>query len=299
MSPPTRLVLIEGSIGAGKTTATAILAEQLRADLAGTRVGVVAVAEGDVDHPADLERVAAVDEATFDALLEAHPIHADALRAVASPSTVPGVRLVRYGVLERDHRAVPASMVQALAAHDAYELALLEHVRHRMAHWREFVRRVGSGTDVWVLDCCAIQNPVTVALVRDDAPIEVSVDLVTGLLDAAATLSPVVVHLRPSDPGAAFERAVAERPAWWRDHVIGYYTGRRLGRRLNATGVEGTVEVLRHRAEAEEQALAAAETHGVRVSRVTTDDADSVEEALASISAAVAAGWSAADDTRT
>lgn len=299
---PTRLILVEGSIGTGKTTVTAVLADALRGALAASAVGVRTVVEGDPEHPADLEQVAVLEATELAALRARYPQHANALRVVSSPSpTHPDRMLVGYGVLDRDHGPVPPELRETLAPHDAYELPLSDHVRLRTALWSDFVNRASMNEEVWVIDCCAVQNPLTIALVRDDAPVATAVDFVARLLDAAAPLAPVVVHLRRDDVAQAFLEAVDERPEWWRDHVVGYYTDHALGRRLGAAGVAGTIEVLRRRADAEDVVLDALEARDVRVERIVTArrEESGPTAALARIAGDAAAGWLEARPVRT
>nr|WP_297424832.1 hypothetical protein [uncultured Actinotalea sp.] len=249
---PPRLVVVEGSIGTGKTTTAHRLAEAVAAR--GARVRLVA--EGDVEHPADLEQVALVDPGDLGGLLAEAPGWGDRVRAAARPDRA-GL-LVAYGVLERDHGPLPEPLRSALQARDAYEQPLPVHTRLRREQWATFVGDAVAGPDdVVVLECCLVQNPLTVTVLRDDAPEEALHELVGSLLAGAAPLRPVLVHLRRPDVGAAFRAAVAQRPPWWRDHVVQYYTGRGLGRRLGAVGIEGTVEVLRRRAEVEGRLLEA------------------------------------------
>jgi hypothetical protein len=246
---PPRLVLVEGSIGTGKTTTARRLAEAL----ATRGVRARAVVEGDVAHPADLEQVALVPPDVLAGHLVAAPEWSDRVRRAARRDRA-GL-LVPYGVLERDHGPLPPALREAFGQRDAYELPLPVHLRLRREQWAGFVRDTEAGDDVVVLECCVVQNPLTVTLLRDDAPEEALRDVVVDLLATAAPLEPVLVHLRHADVGAAFRRAVAERPGWWRDHVVGYYTGRGFGRRLGVEGVDGVVEVLRHRALVEERLL--------------------------------------------
>lgn len=246
---PTRLILVEGSIGTGKSTTARLLARALSDRGTPAR----AVLEGDLEHPADLESVALLVADELDELLAEHPGWAGPLRAVTT-GNAEGL-LVAYGVLERDHGPVPERLAARLRARDAYELPLAEHIRTRLARWEGFVAGVCARDEVWVLECCFLQNPLTVTLLRDDAPEDLLVGFVGDLARLAAPLSPVVVHLRADDVGEAFRAVMSERPAWWLDHVIGYYTGRGLGHRLGGTGVEGTVAVLRERASVEERVL--------------------------------------------
>lgn len=175
----------------------------------------------------------------------------------------------------------------------AYDLPLDEHVRVRTERWRAFVARAAAGEEVWVLDCSLVQNPVTIAHVRDDAPLARVRGFVAALVDDAAPLAPVVVHLRRQDPAAAFERAVAERPREWLDAVVAYYAGGAVGRRLGADGVPGTVRVLAERAAVEERVLADLPARVVRLTTVP-DGIDAVLPRLVALADDVAAGWRAA-----
>ncbi|MDT0165662.1 hypothetical protein Q9R32_08845 [Actinotalea sp. AC32] len=277
----TRLLLVEGLIGTGKSTTTWMLSQE--AERAGARVRTVY--EGDPAHPADHESVAWLPAGELDALLDDptgdDPTVASALRAAARPAD--GGLLVPYGLVARDHGPLPEPLAARLRERDVYEQPLDRHVRLRTEQWAGFVADAATSDDVWVLDCCFLQNPLTMAVVHAGAPEEELVAFVGALASLAAPLEPVVVHVRRDDVDRCFRAAAADRPREWLDAVVEYYTSGGLGRALGVTrDVAGAVEVLRHRAAVEERVL---DLLGLPVVAVDTDrlDRDAVRPLLAGL----------------
>ncbi|GGC16956.1 hypothetical protein GCM10010972_32820 [Cellulomonas carbonis] len=256
------------------------------AERAGARVRTVY--EGDPAHPADHESVAWLPAGGLDGLLDGPTDGAldasavgSALRAAARPAD--GGLLVPYGLVARDHGPLPEALAARLRERDVYEQPLDRHVRLRTEQWAGFVADAATSDDVWVLDCCFLQNPLTMTVVHAGAPEEELVAFVGALASLAAPLEPVVVHLRRDDVDRCFRAAAADRPREWLDAVVGYYTSGGLGRALGVTrDVAGAVEVLRHRAALEERVL---DRLGLPVVAVDTDrlDQDAVRSVLADL----------------
>ncbi len=71
--PASKLILIEGIPGSGKTTAAQFVANWLQNRAYSTALSL----EGDLDHPADFESVACLDEDEYNALVRQFPAYQD------------------------------------------------------------------------------------------------------------------------------------------------------------------------------------------------------------------------------
>jgi hypothetical protein len=182
VSPRPRLVLVEGVAGTGKTT-TATTVHRLLADGgAPTRL----LLEGDVAHPADHEQVAVLDRDGWSALLARHGSAAAApalepLLEAVPPGLLPpapglGRRddavLVPYGLLRREHPGLSDALLADVAGRDVYEQPVDVWRALTLHRWRRFVAAAVGSPTTWVLDCCFLQNPLTVLLARHDVPVD-------------------------------------------------------------------------------------------------------------------------------
>ena len=83
------LVLIEGIMGAGKTTTAQFVDETLQRLGLETKVYL----EGNLDHPADYDGVAVVDEHELEAICQAYPEYAETLWGLAEAAPQSGEKM--------------------------------------------------------------------------------------------------------------------------------------------------------------------------------------------------------------
>jgi hypothetical protein len=216
-----QLILVEGLPGSGKTT-TAKLVQQI---LAKKGIEGKLFLEGDLDHPADFESVACLSEG------EIHFQHISEFRKVGDDYLVP------YRKLGLD-----------LSDKDIYELPFEKNQELIAANWGRFAKEAEG---VHIFECCFIQNPVTVGMIKYGTQDEQVIGYVKELEAQAAGLHPLLIYIDRDDVEEAFLKAVEERPKEWSQFFTGYYTQQGYGKRHGLTGIQGTIEVLKARKELE------------------------------------------------
>jgi hypothetical protein len=232
-----RLILVEGIPGSGKTTLAAHLHERLVSRGLPARL----YGEGDVDHPADFESVAHFSRADYADLLGRHAAQQPLLERYA---LLQGDDcFVAYGRLRRDEAsAAPEALLGELARRDVYETPLADtYCRLIVERWMRFARQAASGAEVFVFECCFLQNPLTVLIGKHNQGREAASRLIHALAAAIQPLRPALVYLWQPDARAALERIAAERPREWREHVTGYFTGQGWGRAAGLSGFDGVI----------------------------------------------------------
>lgn len=232
-----RLILIEGVPGSGKTT----LARDVRDLLARDGVATRLVLEGDLTHPADFEMVAHYRRANFDALLDRHPAARRTLQARVE--VVGDDCFVPYRLIASQHpQALGDDLLAELAAHDVYETPT-PHTYCRLARerWARFVAVARRAPEIVILESCFLQNPLTVLLAKHNLEPEAATRHLRDLAAIVHPLTPVLVYLWQNDTRATLERAARERPAEWLNFVIGYVTGQAWGRATGLGGFDGMV----------------------------------------------------------
>ncbi|MCR6491113.1 hypothetical protein [Cellulomonas sp. P24] len=247
MSQP-RLIVLEGVAGSGKSTLARYVGDLL--ERRGTAHHVVV--EGDLNNPADHESTAWLSTTDYADLLEDHPGDAGPVRACAEAHE--GGLLVPYGVL-RETGQVAASTLDALARHDVYELPEQLYRRLALRRWRAFAEQAAAAPDVWVLDCCLLQNPITMLMVKHNCNPQTVREHIRAVVESVSALDPVVVQLVQDDIRATLDRAIAERPTAWAESFVGYHTQQAYGRDHSLQGLDGAVQVLTARRHLEDELL--------------------------------------------
>jgi hypothetical protein len=121
--------------------------------------------------------------------------------------------------------------------------------------WEAFVAQALTTDTTYVLECCFLQNPLTMGLIKYDLPKETLRAYINRLATIIAPLQPVLVYVDQPDVERSFRRALNERPPEWADGFVSYYTEQAYGVNRSLSGVEGTIAILRERKALEHQLL--------------------------------------------
>jgi len=233
-----KLILLEGVPGSGKTTAGINLQGFLDSNNIPSRFW----REGDFDHPADFEGIAHMSEAQFEDLLVRHP---ELVELIQDQTSVRGTDyLLKYRKLQHLHpQAIPQTLIDELSLLDVYDgLPMDEYCRLALDRWQDFCNVMKDSEEVTLMECVYLQNPLTVLLARHDVDPQFAHQHIERLTDIIHDLNPLVIYLHPRDVTAALQHVRAERPQEWADFVIWYLTGQEYGRSHHLKGYEGVIQ---------------------------------------------------------
>lgn len=246
-----KVVFIEGLPGFGKTT-TARLVHEILAEM---NVTSRLFLEGNLDHPADYDGVAFFIEHEFIELLRSYGQFQDLLSHHA-------VREGHHYFLEyrkmqnKFGASLPDELMKSMFKRDIYELPFEQNRKLITDRWKKFAESASTGSNTFVFDCCFIQNPVTIGMIKHHAKKEDVMGYVTRLANIVERLNPLLIYVKQQDLGYSFKKAVQERPREWSEGFIDYYTNQGYGKHHTLTGLEGTLKVLEARRELEQDIFA-------------------------------------------
>lgn len=238
----TQLILVEGLPGSGKSTVARFVSEIL----AEKGIKAQLFLEGNVEHPADYDGVSFYRQDEFDQLLLDHEGCKEILesRAVKHGSDF----LIPYRKMKDELGSdFPDELLQEIFTKDIYELPFDEHVRLITEKWNCFKENNLHRNSVHIFECCFIQNPLTIGIIKYNMQKEEVIHYVLQLEEIVKSLNPFVIYVDQKDIGSTFEKAINERPKEWSDGFIEYYTNQGFGKMQGYCGVDGTVQVLQER----------------------------------------------------
>ena len=234
----TKLILVEGLPGTGKTT----MAEFIRAGLAQRGRTPRLYPEGNLDHPADFESVAALSAAEYDSLRAEFPDCADRLAAQVQP--MGGEYFVGYRKLPQlPGPAWPEALLSRLAAKEIYEQSAEHYQRWLPPRWQAFAEQAAKEDAVYIFECCFFQNPLTMLLGRHAEPVAAAQAFVLQLAQTVRPLEPVLIYLDPGQVRPNLRRVAKTRPPEWLAFVIGYHTQQGHGLAHGWKGFDGLVNI--------------------------------------------------------
>ncbi|MFC7441058.1 hypothetical protein [Laceyella putida] len=243
----TKLIMIEGLPGFGKST-TAQLVHNILGEL---NIETKLFLEGNVEHPADFEGMAYYTKDGFEQLVSS--CDAKLSRMLIDEVTNKGDDyFLPYRKMKKALGSdLPDALFHEMMKNDIYELPLGQHIELITGKWDEFAKKTLVGNEVYVFECCFIQNPVTMGMVKCGAPKEKVINYVMRLAEIIECLNPVLLYINQTDLAFSFKKAIKERPKEWSDGFIDYYTSQGYGKALGFKGLEGTLRVLEARKELE------------------------------------------------
>ncbi|MGE6490041.1 hypothetical protein [Paenisporosarcina sp. NPDC076898] len=238
----TKLILIEGLPGSGKSTTARLMQELLTAQ----HIQNELFSEGDLNHPADFEGVAYYTPDDFKELLTVNAEYATVLKE-NTHSKENGAFVSYQKMKERYQTNLPKDLYNKLAENDIYELPLNIHIPLLINSWKEFVQQALKSNKTYIFECCFIQNPITIGMIKYNASREIVSDYILQLAKSIEPLNPLLIYVNQENLRASFEKAYRERDNSWSNGFIDYYTNQGYGKAHDYRGIEGTLKVLEAR----------------------------------------------------
>ncbi|MFT4415907.1 hypothetical protein ACLM5H_18770 [Fredinandcohnia humi] len=247
----TKLILIEGIPGSGKTSTAKAINEQLIQK----RISSQLFLEGNVNHPADYEWTACLDEPQYERLLEKYLHLEKQIRDYTIQENL--LYLIPYGKMEIEQKddSIPKSFFEDIGKHDVYNLPLTTYCELLLNRWKSFARQAVKEDPVYIFECAFFQNPINVFLARDDRPFSELRSFLEKLTNIISPLDPVLIYLNQENIEETINRVRKERSPEWFDFVSRYFTQQEFGKNRGLSGFDGVISYLTSRKEAEKMLL--------------------------------------------
>jgi hypothetical protein len=258
----TKLILVEGLPGSGKSTTAQLTYDSLKE---WGNEDTTLYLEGNVDHPADYECSSFFSAAEFTNLLKQYP-EAKQIIVKHAVERCDGYVLSQF-YLKQDLKetTLPDTFWDKIYAGDIYELPLEKNIELITDKWRRFTESALKGDQTYIFECCFIQNPVTIGMIKYGADQEVVSDYVNQLAAIIKPLNPILIYVEQPDLSRSFKKAVQERPKEWSSGFFDYYNNQGYGKEIGAEGLEGTLAVLEARYQLEKDLFNTLNIHKIRI----------------------------------
>ena len=164
---------------------------------------------------------------------------------------------------------MPDELFQALSEFEIYELPAEKHIHLLQERWGQFARQAARENNVYVFECCFLQNPFTTLLARHNLDLESIHQHVFSLAEIVKELNPKLIYLCQNDVHQTLTDIRPKRPQGWADFVTWYLTEGEYGSAHGLSGYDGVIEFYARR-----QALELDLLHMLPISSLVLSDSD-------------------------
>ncbi|WP_179884918.1 hypothetical protein [Bacillus sp. AFS015802] len=237
----TNLIIVEGIPGSGKSTTAKFIKQHLERE----GIEVKLFQEGDSRHPADYESTACLNEEQFKGILEKFPEHRKTIQECAKKKGN------QYFIPYRDFFETDSSLVESLASYDVYELDLDTFEEVSLNYWKEFMEQTEFGEDVYIFECCFLQNPFTKFIAKHNAEPKRLENYLMKVSSLIRPLHPLLFYFYQENIDQSFHRVYEERSQEWREFFTDYHVNQGFGKVNGLKGYQGLLEYLEMRRDQE------------------------------------------------
>ncbi len=250
----TKLILVEGLPGSGKST----ISKRIASYLQDRGIDAKCYNEGDA-HPADFAWCAYLSKKNYDALRNEFPQYAKELEKHATMSSdhviIPYLNLK----LNEDGRALR----EKLEHYEIYsgKLSSEDFLQLHVDRWTAFCQQAQESDSVHVFECAYLQNHVNELLLFHEASNDSIIDYQKQLIKTVKPLNPVLFYLAQKDVPSATKKIASIRVSKnpnarnWIDFVIDYLADSPYGRTHSIKDIDGVIDYFVHRQSVELQAV--------------------------------------------
>ena len=247
----TKLILIEGIPGSGKTTFARKIAVWYQNRGTMTNLYI----EGQ-SHPADLGWNACVPVIEYDGILQKYGLLRDEIKfnTVFEGDTA----IIAYTQIRTDNR----DFYSKLEAYEVYDGRVPDDTFFKLHYnrWRSFGQSAEHKDELNIFECAFMQNHVNELLFWRNADEDAVIAHHSKLIDSVKLLSPVLIYLSQPDIKETIQRIARERVSPehgnWIDRCISYCENSPFGKRRNIKGLDGAIEFFTIRKQLEVKILA-------------------------------------------
>ncbi|WP_242303753.1 hypothetical protein [Bacillus cereus group sp. BfR-BA-01350] len=242
----TKLIIVEGLPGFGKSTTAKLINEILNQN----KIEVELFLEGNLNHPADYDGVSCFNKFEFDRLVSNSGDFKEVLlkRVLKKGSNY----LLPYRKIKNEFGdQFSDELCNNISRNDIYELPFEKNVELITDKWQDFAEIALEDNKVYIFECCFIQNPLTIGMIKYGEQKEKIINYVMKVAKIIENLNPMLFYVEQDDLEFSFRKALKERNPEWSKGIVDYYTNQGYGKEHNHLGVEGAIKVLEARRDLE------------------------------------------------
>ena len=241
-----KLILIEGIPGSGKTT-TSKFVQQILMDKG---IDAKSYQEGDL-HPADLSWQSLLPISEFYRLQELHPTYSDVMMKFSSIEG--NIVITAYNRMGLNKKS---DLYMILSQNDIYtkSVEMSTFKEEHLRRWKRFSKE-SDDNSIYIFECALLQNHITELMLKYEASNAEIFSYINDFFNVIESMSPIVIYLAPTSVEKAIkhvanERTIINNPkrtSNWIDRAVREISESKYGIHNNISDVSGCIEYYNNR----------------------------------------------------
>lgn len=243
----TKLILIEGIPGSGKST----IAKKIREYLESQNIKTALFCEGDV-HPSDLAWCSYIPIDEFKNIINKYSQYSQVIN--------------EYTVIENDHAVIAYTklglspseneVMKYFEEHEVYDgrVPLERFAKIHFNRWQNFAERAINKKEISIFECAFFQNHICELMGIHGEGNDYITDHLISLISTVEKLNPIIIYLTQPDVSETIGRVAKERVSAdkskncdWIDLVIAWVEKSQYGRTQGLNGYDGAIRFFEER----------------------------------------------------
>lgn len=237
-----KLILVEGLPGSGKST----IARKIFNILSSKGLNVKLYTEEDYNHPADFDGFSYFSKKEFTNLLNKYSNYKNLLNKFKK-DFYHGYLIHYRKAIDENNLIIDNTLLNDFKKNDVYDLSITLHEKLILKRWKDFVLKSKETDEITIFECCFIQNPVTITMIKDNASKSVTINYIKKLEKIIKPLNPILIYANQDDIEISLTKIIEERPNEWFEGFKIYYTEQGYGSYFELRDVEGVLKILESR----------------------------------------------------
>ncbi|MGM0379565.1 MAG: hypothetical protein ACQEQE_07445 [Bacillota bacterium] len=228
-----KLIMIEGVPGSGKTTTAKKISKKLLSEKYTYRLFL----EGNLNHPADYEKVAVFNNKSYNKLLNDYKHLNKEIKKYSKKEN--NNYYVSYGKLLNSKFDFDKNMKKILFSKDVYNLPLDKFKKNCKLKWQKFSENQNNN---YIFECCFLQNPTTTMLALHNCSKDQIEKYIKEIEKIILDLNPIIIYLNKKNINRSFDLIKKQRSNKWYNFVLNYVTNQEYGKQNDLEGYEGLLK---------------------------------------------------------
>lgn len=236
MELKSKLIIVEGLPGSGKSTIAQFIAHQLQAN----HVKAQWYYEVGLYHPLEFCSVACIDKYKNEEILNKYSDFRTILENEMEEKY--GMYFYKYIELERRYKEIlPKELLGELESYDVENSNVDTYMELKAQMWREYSSNIKISEEITIIESCLLQGPI-VTMLLSNKPKEEIKRYINNLLAFVKESNPTLIYLYQEDVEKAIKKIFDFRGADFTDYIINMVCESDYGKSRGLSGIEGALE---------------------------------------------------------